>query len=348
MKILIPIIFAIGILSTVFSISISAQESYDIPGWIKNTAGWWANDEIDDASFVNAMKFLIQNDIMQIESSESTFTEYPDNGDFYLTYRPNPNSLYTGDQTAEAFLRNYGLLDAEIEFLNSNFRLPHDVEIIAQECNEINAFYDPTTKQISICYELVDDIQEKYILFFYDVWGLTDDDFDMDVYDSYTLNVIDFIFWHEMGHAFIDIYQLPITGLEENVADQFAALMLLYYYDESTGDYSMGQTMVDDVGTWFNNSEYFVSEIYPTLTGEEILPAFWDVHALDMQRFYNVSCYAYGFDPSSDSVAYLVEEGWLPQERAANCEWEYQQIEYSFAILLEPFDNGFFDYYFQS
>lgn len=97
----------------------------------KNTAGWWANDEIDDASFVNAMKFLIQNDIMQIESSESTFTEYPDNGDFYLTYRPNPNSLYTGDQTAEAFLRNSGLLEAEIEFLNSNFRLPHDVEIMA-------------------------------------------------------------------------------------------------------------------------------------------------------------------------------------------------------------------------
>ena len=77
------------------------------------------------------------------------------------------------------------------------------------------------------------------------------------------------------------------------------------------------------------------------------MPAFWDVHALDMQRFYNVSCYAYGSNPYSDAVAYLVEDGWLPEERAYNCEWEYAQIEYSFANLLEPFDNGFFDYYFE-
>ena len=46
----------------IFSVSISAQQDYDIPDWVKNTAGWWADDQIDDASFVNGIKFLIENE----------------------------------------------------------------------------------------------------------------------------------------------------------------------------------------------------------------------------------------------------------------------------------------------
>tara|TARA_B100000676_G_scaffold269279_1_gene285085 strand:+ start:120 stop:1169 length:1050 start_codon:yes stop_codon:yes gene_type:complete len=347
-KILLSSIAIVGIVGIFLTISVSAQEEYNIPDWVKNTAGWWADDQIDDASFVNGIKFLIENDVMEIETQDATaYDEYPDNGDFYVTYEPNPNSLYTGEDTAIAWLKNTKLLEYEIEFLNENFRLEYDVEIIATECNEANAFYDSYSKQIILCYELVDDIQEKYTLFHYDVLELTDDDWNYDDYNSYAFDVVDFIFWHEMGHAFIDIYKLPVTGLEENVADQFASLMLLYTYDETTGSYSLGQSMVDNVGTWFYNSDYYVTEIYPLETGEEIIPEYWGFHALDMQRFYNVSCYAYGSNPHSPTVAYLVADGWLPEERAANCEWEYQQIEYSFAYLLEPFDYGFFDYYFE-
>jgi len=346
MKILLVSILAIMTIGTIFSVSISAQQDYDIPDWVKNTAGWWADDQIDDASFVNGIKFLIENDVMEIETTDSTiFSEYPDNGDFYLTYEPNPNSLYTGEDTAIAWLKNSELLEYEIEFLNKNFRLPYDVEIIAMECNEPNAFYDHVTKQVIICYEFVDDVQETYTAFHYDVWGGTDESFDVDVYNNYTFDVVYFIFWHEIGHAFIDIYELPITGLEENVADQFAALMLSFTYDEESGDYAMGQEMLYNVGTWFYNEDVYWTQIHPEETGETITPAYWDTHGLEMQRFYNVSCYAYGSDPQYNQD--LIADGWLPEERAANCEWEYWQIEYSFAYLLEPFDYGFFDYYFE-
>ncbi len=37
-----------------------------IPQWIKNNAGWWAEDQIDDASFVQGIQFLIQKEIMKI------------------------------------------------------------------------------------------------------------------------------------------------------------------------------------------------------------------------------------------------------------------------------------------
>ena len=92
-------VFAFGL--TVSSIMASAQEDYNIPAWIKNNAAWWSEGQIDDASFVSGIKYMIENGIMEIETTDtSTYHEYPDNGDFYITYKPNPNSLYEEGDTA--------------------------------------------------------------------------------------------------------------------------------------------------------------------------------------------------------------------------------------------------------
>jgi len=46
----------------------SLQNSfYLIPEWIKNNAGWWASDQIDDDSFIQGIQFLIKEGILQIE-----------------------------------------------------------------------------------------------------------------------------------------------------------------------------------------------------------------------------------------------------------------------------------------
>ena len=256
-------VFAGGI--TLAAIMASAQEDYNIPAWIKNNAAWWSEGQIDDASFVSGIKYMIENGIMEINTGDlSIADEYEDRGDFYITYKPNPNSRYTGDDTAIAWLKNVELLEAEVEFLNENFRLPYDVEVVAQECDEINAWYDWEKKQLVMCYEFIDDVFEGYYYFYGE-----DEDFDEQVWADYGYNVVDYVFWHEVGHAFIDIYELPITGLEEDVADQFAALMLSYTYDSETGSYTLGQTMLYDVGTWYYNENYYWSEIYPAETGEE-------------------------------------------------------------------------------
>ena len=41
-----------------------------VPAWVKNTAGWWASDQIEDAEFLTSMQFLIKNDIIKINSAE--------------------------------------------------------------------------------------------------------------------------------------------------------------------------------------------------------------------------------------------------------------------------------------
>jgi len=52
----------------VFSDSEKFKTSNKIPVWIKNNAGWWANDDIDDHSFILGIQFLITEGIIQIHS----------------------------------------------------------------------------------------------------------------------------------------------------------------------------------------------------------------------------------------------------------------------------------------
>jgi len=55
------------ILATVILIpNAFAQEQTNIPSWIKNNAGWWADGQIDDSSFVSGHQWLISNGIMKI------------------------------------------------------------------------------------------------------------------------------------------------------------------------------------------------------------------------------------------------------------------------------------------
>ena len=45
-------------------------EQISIPAWIKNNAGWWATDQIDDSSFLKGIQYLIQEGIMIIPPTE--------------------------------------------------------------------------------------------------------------------------------------------------------------------------------------------------------------------------------------------------------------------------------------
>ena len=41
-------------------------EQTSIPDWIKNNAGWWATDQIDDSAFVQGIQYLIQEGIIVV------------------------------------------------------------------------------------------------------------------------------------------------------------------------------------------------------------------------------------------------------------------------------------------
>ena len=48
----------------------SVSQNNKIPDWIKNNAGWWADGQIDDDSFVEGIQFLIKEGFMNIPITE--------------------------------------------------------------------------------------------------------------------------------------------------------------------------------------------------------------------------------------------------------------------------------------
>ena len=42
-----------------------------IPSWIKNNAGWWANDSIDDQTFIQGIQYLVKQGILQVQETTS-------------------------------------------------------------------------------------------------------------------------------------------------------------------------------------------------------------------------------------------------------------------------------------
>jgi len=47
---------------------IAIENDIVIPAWIKNNAGWWADDSISDSDFLYGIKFLVENNIIQFQS----------------------------------------------------------------------------------------------------------------------------------------------------------------------------------------------------------------------------------------------------------------------------------------
>ena len=46
----------------------------NVPDWVKNTAGWWATDAISETEFVNAIEFLVKENIIQVNVSQTSET----------------------------------------------------------------------------------------------------------------------------------------------------------------------------------------------------------------------------------------------------------------------------------
>ena len=57
--------------------SVHAEE---VPSWVKNTAGWWADDKIGEDEFLNSIQYLIESKIIVLEETFkiNSSTIYPD------------------------------------------------------------------------------------------------------------------------------------------------------------------------------------------------------------------------------------------------------------------------------
>ncbi|WP_137145673.1 DUF4344 domain-containing metallopeptidase [Mycolicibacterium sp. CR10] len=206
------------------------------------------------------------------------------------------------------------VLEEMADDINQTLNLPYDIPLLGVQCDQANAFWDPNAKTISICYEDTSNSERIFT-----------EAGDPDPVAG-AINAEWATFYHEVGHMAITVYDLPVTGREEDVADQLAAYILLTPGDDGQIDPESVQA-VKDFARVFNSSGEGDTEV----SEQEMA----DVHSLDLQRVYNLECWIYGSDPGANGD--LVADGQLPEDRAAGCQDEWQQLDQAWSTLLDPY-----------
>lgn len=233
--------------------------------------------------------------------------DYEDEGDFYITAAEDVTD--DGLQEVLEGLEEDEFLEGIVEGLNDSLNLPVDISISFKQCGEENAYYSPDETAITVCLELFTEPREK-LAAFYD----NDEDTDAAI-RGYALAII----YHEVGHAVVNVMEIPITGREEDAVDQFAVWWL--------SDNDEGDLAVIDAALGFYEDPDGDAR---TGSDEDSLA---DEHSLSQQRYYNFLCWVYGSDTSAH--ADLLEEEWLTAARAERCEDEFEQLNTSWYVLME-------------
>ena len=57
---------------SVIGLMIPSAFAENVPEWVKNTAGWWATNQIDDSTFLQGIQYLIKEGIMVIPPTETS------------------------------------------------------------------------------------------------------------------------------------------------------------------------------------------------------------------------------------------------------------------------------------
>ncbi len=135
---------------------------------------------------------------------------------------------------------------------------------------------------------------------------------------EFVWNAVIHILHHEIGHALVDQFEIPVVGQEEDAVDGFATVAILETYDDPQ------PILLDAAASWFAMHDEKVA------AGEE--PTYFDLHDLDIQRGYRIICVANGYDP--ETFAEAAKEVELPEDRLETCVGDADQAVASWDKLL--------------
>ncbi|SDL38773.1 DUF4344 domain-containing metallopeptidase [Streptomyces indicus] len=224
----------------------------------------------------------------------------------------------------EQFFTRGKVLDDIAAYANTRIKVPGPIGIVATNCDEENANWDSYRRQIRFCYEFATKARETY--------QQPDDKGRKPAAKEVDDSVAGFtngVVFHELGHALIDLYDLPTTGKEEDAVDQLSMLLLASSDAKHTG------YAIDTINAWGA-----FAAVDETKDAGERLDQYADEHSLNAQRFYNWACWLYGSDPEAFESVVLSDsnpDGVLPGARAGNCKNEFNRISKAWTTLLKPY-----------
>jgi hypothetical protein len=194
--------------------------------------------------------------------------------------------------------------------INNTFRLEAPLQIIFG--GEEGPLFDGDSQQILIPYTFVKEVESRFVTAKYEDSGRS--------ITTATMDAVMHTLFHDLAHALIFMYELPIVGKEEDAADSLASVLLIEFFDQ-------GQEIAISAADLFNLESADID------TFEE--GDFWDEHSLDVQRYYSTLCHVYGSNP--EEYSHIAEDTDFSEDRSELCIEEYNNLSHSWFTLLAPY-----------
>lgn len=222
-------------------------------------------------------------------------------GELVVSYT---EGLTADDRRTEASLRKNKALETIAAYVNRRIALPYNVPVEAKSCGTSDAYWDPTARAITYCYEFLEQIEPAF----------------GSATDPRLVGLTQGVVVHELGHGLIAMNGLSVDGDEEEAVDQLSATLL------TTGD--------DDTKLVTG-----IVDGWAVMAGQDAesdaRTAFAEDHDVDEKRFLAWACWVYGSDP--DGYADLVGPDVLPEKRTKGCEKAYSKVSKTWNKALGPY-----------
>jgi hypothetical protein len=320
---------------------INAESTNKVPSWVKMVVNWWLDGTITDSQLSQGIIFLTDNKIIKMSENNKNFKNEndttvsikSDRGNFSNHYMkiedygvaPYPGRIATSDphgkginsELIEVWLRQTQYFEKQVSDLNKYFKLPNNIYIGLGECQEKNAFYNKNSKMIVMCYELILDTYDKFLIEY------ESDKITKKQATIMTLNVIDYIFYHQLAHALFDTMYIPnnqeIEKNEERMMDSFANQIRISMQSDSESN------KITSVAAWFKIMNQ---------TQNENEKKVWNSHEFNFERFFNMTCENSGV--SRIKTLDLIEKGFILNEKLIECKIKYIEQKEKLEIMINP------------
>jgi hypothetical protein len=222
-------------------------------------------------------------------------------GQVQVRYEPTTKFAAVHDM-----LQRHKVLEKAQLFM-SPLRLPRMITIRSADCGASSLPYDAGNGIITVCYEAIASIQDL-------AKGSTS---DADKLASVVAGGVVEETLHRVALAILQVYDIPVWGKEEDAADRLGAFMMLQFDERTARVAILGSGSLFISATSSIGKVDYVSDVSPSA-----------------QRFYNFLCIAVGGDPIDFGT--LVDQGFLPNDRAVKCSGEYNMIRKAFDLRVMP------------
>lgn len=192
-----------------------------------------------------------------------------------------------------------------VDTVNQEINIEKQLLVVVGDGDSVH--YNPENREIVITYDFIIEVRERFKGEYKKEWEI------------YAKDAIEHTFYHELGHALVDLLNIPVLGKEEDAVDDFGIIMLILTSED-------GEERAISAAELFFMEGLEVEEF----SSEDLM----DEHSLDDQRGYRSLSLVYGSNP--EKYEDIAEDLKMDEDMRLMAQEMFEKQTINWLRLLKP------------